>query len=204
MNATSFRSIRKLIAFELPNIAEISEALTYRSLNHQPEYFLSLKVAEVIHEHFESYIFSMEVNLEEICKDVGVNIKDAPIECRINGLKRADLVVKSSRTGKYRHVIEFKRGVKEASLLADARRLAWLCQNVGLGHRMEKNFLVTITTYSKEVLCNRSEAIENMLESEFPHVSMKPEYVDLSGFQSTRPKSKGKRLQAVVWEFNYT
>ncbi|WP_417521850.1 hypothetical protein [Marinobacter sp.] len=99
-------------------------------------------------------------------------------------------------------MIEFKRGVNEGDLLADARRLAWLCQNAEIGHRMEKNFLVTVTTSSKNVLDARSEVIENMLKDEFPVVCLKPEYVDLSEFKSTKSKSQGKDLHAMVWEFN--
>lgn len=202
MTAMSYRSIRKLIRSELPHIAQLAEQLTQQSLNQQPEYFLSLKVAEAIYGHFKSCMFSMEMSLQDICKDVGLNIEEAPTECRIEGLRRADLVVKSAKTDRCRNVIEFKRGVKEGDLLSDARRLAWLCQNAEIGHRMEKNFLVTVTTSSKSVLDARSEVIENMLTDEFPVVSLKPEYVDLSQFKSTKSKSHGRGLQAMVWEFN--
>mgnify|MGYP005855085445 CR=1 FL=1 len=203
MASNSHRSIRKLIVQKLPEIAETAETLTYRSLNHQPEYFLSLKVAEAIHEHFKGYVFSMEVNLQDICENVGIALNQLPLQYRIQGLKRADLVIRSSKSGRYRHVIEFKRGVKESNLMQDARRLAWLCQNVDLDHKMNKNFLVTITTSSMNVLNKRSKAINEMLNEEFPDVSLKPEYIDLSAFKSSRPKGKGKPLQAMVWEFHY-
>ncbi len=203
MSDRKYRSIRKLIAAKLPEIAEHAAEITARSLNIQPEYFLSLKTAEAIHEHFDSYIFSMEVKLEDICDDAGIQISQVPERYRINGLKRADLVIKHSRNGKFRHVVEFKRGVKASNLLKDAERLAWLCSNVDLGHKMEKNFLVTVTTYGQEVLSRKTDAISAMLDKDFPFVNLKAEYVDLSDFKSTGPKTPGKPLHAMVWEFHY-
>lgn len=203
MSDRKYRSIRKLIAAKLPEIAEHAEDITARSLNVQPEYFLSLKTAEAIHEHFSSYIFSMEVKLEDICDDAGIEVSEVPERYRINGLKRADLVIKHSRNGKFRHVIEFKRGVKASNLLKDAERLAWLCSNVDLGHKMEKNFLVTVTTYGEKVLDKKTEAISAMLEESFPYVSLRAEYVDLTDFHSTGANSLGKPLHAMVWQFHY-
>ncbi len=203
MSERKYRSIRKLIAAKLPEIAAHAEDITARSLNHQPEYFLSLKTAEAIHDHFSSYIFSMEVKLEDICADANIAISRVPERYRINGLKRADLVIKHSRTDRFRHVIEFKRGVKASNLLKDAERLAWLCSKVDLGHKMEKNFLVTVSTYGEEVLSRKTAAIEKMLEKSFPYVVLKDEYVDLTEFASTTDKSFGKPLHAMVWEFRY-
>ena len=145
----------------------------------------------------------MEVNLRDICENAGIAIDQVPLEYRIEGSKRADLVISNSRTGRYQHVIEFKRGSKGINLMKDAKRLAWLCQNADLGHKMEKNFLLAITAASRDVLERRSKAFGAMLDDEFPYVSLKSEYIDLSTFKSTSPKTKGKPLQAMVWEFNY-
>ena len=200
---TNFRSMRKLIAAKLPDIAETAEVLTSRSLNHQPEYFLALKTAEAIHAHFKSYRFSMEVQLKDICEDADIHMEAVPAQYRINGLKRADLVVRHSKNGRYRHVVEFKRSGKQTSLMKDAKRLAWLCQNVQLGHKMEKNFLVAISTFGPNVLAKRTQAMAEMLEVNFPYVILKDTYVDLEAFKSTSPKTQGKPLHAMVWEFHY-
>ena len=197
------RSIRKLIASRLPDIAQIAENLTSRSLDQQPEYFISLKTAEAIHENFNSYIFSMEVRLEDVCLDAGIPISEFPKEYRINGLKRADLVIRHSKNGRFRHVIEFKKGVKVSSILDDARRLAWLCQNVHFGHKMEKNFLVTVTRYGENVLKKKTKIINDMLKNSFPLVELTDEYVSLEKFKSTKPSLHGKPLHAMVWEFQY-
>lgn len=44
--------------------------------------------------------------------NAGIEVCEVPERYRINGLKRADLIIKHSRNGKFRHDIEFKRGVK--------------------------------------------------------------------------------------------
>lgn len=204
MSDRKYRSIRKLIAAKLPEIAVHAEDMTGISLDRQPEYFMSLKIAEAIHDHFKNYTFAVEASLSEICRETGIDPSQAEKHFRVSGQGKADIAVRHSRQGKYRHIIECKRRVMNTeALLQDARRLAWLCANVSLGHRMEKNFLVAITTISQKKLEERVAAISNMLHDEFDGISLKVSYCDMDHLLST--KAPNKSLRGMVCEifFDY-
>lgn len=202
MSDIKHRSLRKLIASRLPEIAAHAEDMTGISLDSQPEYFMSLKIAEAIHDHFKNYTFSVEAPLGDICRETGIDPSQAEKHFRVSGQGKADIAVRHSRRGKYRHIIECKRRVMNTNaLLQDARRLAWLCTNVSCGHRVEKNFLVAITTISKKKLEERVDAISTMLHDEFDCISLKASYCDMDYLFSTRFPDKS--LRGVVCEIYF-
>lgn len=200
----SMRSIRKVLAEALKSSCESASILTGKSINALPEFFLAVKVAEYVNEHFSTFTFSMEDRMIHICNEVGIDYKKADSEFRINKLARADLVLKSKKSKKIKHVIEFKRNIKASQIRKDALRLAWLCASAPPGHKLEKNFLVVVSQLDPKVLDKRTFDISTLVEEISPYITVKFESVDLSQYQSTRSKGQGKQLSGGVWEFSYS
>lgn len=138
-----------------------------------------------------------------ICEEVGIDHRKAGSEFRINELTRADLVLKSKKSEKIKHVIEFKKNIKSAQIKKDSLRLAWLCASAPLGHKLEKNFLVVVSQLEQTLLQKRTEEIATLVKEISPYITVKFEPVDLSQFRSTRSKGQGKHLSGGVWEFSY-
>lgn len=197
------RSIRKVLAEALKNSCDLAQELTGKSINALPEFFLAVKVAEYVNEHFSTFNFSMEDRMIHICDEVGIDHKKTGAEFRINKLTRADLVLKSKKSKKIKHVIEFKRNIKPAQIKKDSLRLAWLCASAPLGHKLEKNFLVVVSQLEQKILDKRTNEISNLVRNISPYITVKFEPVDLSQFQSTRSKGHGSPLSGGVWEFSY-
>ena len=63
---TIIRSIRKVLGVALEDASINAHTITGKSINALPEYFLSVKVAEILHNHFKSFTFSMEDSIPEI------------------------------------------------------------------------------------------------------------------------------------------
>lgn len=198
------RSIRKVLASGLESSCSVAQELTGKSVNALPEFFLAVKVAEYVKEHFTSFNFSLEDRMIDICNEVGIEYKSAPAEVRIDKLTRADLVLKSKKTNKIKHVVEFKRHISITQIKKDALRLAWLCASAPLGHRVEKNFLVVISHKAPSLFGKRTSDILSEVKKISPNVTVKFEAVDLSHYQSTHAKGGGRNLYGGVWEFAYT
>lgn len=198
------RSIRKVLAAGLENSCAVASEITGKSINALPEFFLAVKVAEYVNEHFSTFSFSMEDRMIHICDEVGIDYRKADPEFRINELTRADLVLKSKKSNKIKHVIEFKRHLKASQIKKDALRLAWLCASAPLGHRLEKNFLVVVSQLEPKLFDKRSLDISSLVEQISPNITVKFESVDLSQYASTRSSGVGKTLSGGVWEFCYS
>lgn len=198
------RSIRKVLASALENSCAVATELTGKSINALPEFFLAVKVAEFVNEHFSTFTFSIEERLFSICEEVGIDCELADPLYRIDKLTRADLVLKSKKSKKIKHVIEFKRHLNTSQIRKDTLRLAWLCASAPLGHRLEKNFLVVISHRDSSLFDKRTLDIHNWVNEVSPHIKVNFEAVDLTRFQSTHVKGLGRNLLGGIWELSYT
>jgi hypothetical protein len=167
-----------------------------------PEYFLSVKVAEYLHDHFKSFTFSMEDSIPQMAKEIEMDISGESDDFRLNG--KADLVLRSQRSKRLKHVVEFKRSLGVTGIKKDALRLAWICANTPNGHRAEKNFLVAVTHKPESLFKTRTSNIEEWIKEEFDgNIKVNFEPVNLSPLKSTHKNGGGKELFGGVWEFNY-
>lgn len=202
---SSTKSIRKALAESLEIAAKQAEERTIKKLNTLPEYFINMKIADAIFERFPtSYSYSLEDSLQSICQEI--ELKEDTLEkiepgFRLTGSTRADLVLRSKR-GKIRHLVEIKRGLKGVHLEKDALRLAAICFHAPLKHRIEKNFLLAISTLKPEKFLERTTSIVSTLDShELNGVSVHFEPIDLSFHTSGRKSSHKKPLFGGIWQF---
>lgn len=203
MEEKSVRGMRKILGQALVEACKVAEEMTGESINALPEYFLVVKSAEFVNDRLKTFTFSMEDRLSALCDEIGIRPADVSRECRIDGAARADLVLRSRRSKKVKHVVEFKRGMHKGQIEKDALRLAGLCAHAPAGHRMEKNFLVVVSSCGEKALENRGENIALWVEEKFPGVEVKFEPVKIGEHKSTRTKSEGKALRGGVWQFSY-
>lgn len=197
------RSVRKVLGQALLEACRVADELTGKSINALPEYFLSVKTAEYVNEYFSTFIFSMEDSLLSLCEEIGIYYEEADPKFRINKNTRADLVLKDFKNNKIKHVVEFKRSLHNSQIKKDALRLAWLCASAPIGHRVEKNYLVAVSTRNDEYFNNMTEKIKFWVEEEIKNIKVTFESVDISDFQSTRENTVGSDLYGGVWEFKY-
>lgn len=195
------KSIRKVLALAVHDACDIANELTGESINALPEYFMSVKVAEFIHDHFSTFTFSMEDTLHNLCKEASINYEEIDPEYRIEKTTRVDLVLRSKSTRKIKHIIEFKRHLHTTQIEKDIKRLAWLCVNsYADSGSMEKNFLVAITHRKAELFYKRHEDILFWAGEISSDIDVKFEPVDLSNFVSSHPKGIGRNLFGGIWE----
>lgn len=179
-----------------------ASAMTGESINALPEYFLSVKVAEHLHEHFKSFTFSMEDSISKMAEEIEMDISDEPECFRLNG--KADLIIRDQKSKRLKHLVEFKRSLGVKGIKKDVLRLSWICANTPKGHRAEKNFLVAVTHKPESFFKTRTSGIEKWVLEEFGHnIKVNFEPVDLSPLRSSHKSGFGKPLFGGVWEFNY-
>lgn len=196
------KSIRKVLGVALKEASTNAYSITGKSINALPEYFLSVKVAEHLHEHFKSFTFSMEDYIPKMAKEIDMDISNEPEHFRLNG--KADLILRSQKSKRLKHIVEFKRNLGGKGIKKDAIRLAWICANTPPGHRAEKNFLVAVAHKPESLFTTRTSDIKGWVKEEFGEdikVSFEP--VNLTSLKSTHKNGFGKELFGGVWEFNY-
>lgn len=198
----NLRSIRKVLALALYKTTASAKETTGRSINDLPEYFLSVKTAEFIHKHYDTFTFSMEDSISTLIKDIGMPEGHASLT-RKNG--NVDLIIRGKRQTQVKHLVEFKRGFKEENHLKDIIRLAEFCRFSPYGHKTEKNFMVMVAPVSAQQMKDRHYLIEQYLYEIFHNrIGVSVEYVDLSDHLSTRAtKLKCKPLFGAVCELKY-
>lgn len=194
------RSVRKVLGKAVVNACQVAEDVTGKSINSLPEYFLAVKVAEYLNNHFSTFTFSMEEPLIDLCEEVGINHKNVGAEYRIDNNTRADLVLKNKKSSTIKHIVEFKRYLHVGQLRKDALRLAWICANAPVGHRIERNFLVVVSHREQKAFQKINNDIEEWVSEVSPILEVRYEPIDLSQFISTRPRGYGKKLSGGVWE----
>lgn len=201
-NKSTSRSTRKILGEALADAAKNAFAMTGKSINALPEYFLSVKVAEYLHGQLKTFTFSMEDSIADMAKEIGLNISEEPDCFRLNG--KSDLILRGQKRKKLRHVVEFKRNLGLKGIGNDALRLAWICANTPKDHRAEKNFLVAVTHKSEKLFEKRTSDIEKLVFDKFGQkIQVIFEPVDLISLKSTHKKGMGKPLFGGVWEFRY-
>ncbi|MBU0912048.1 MAG: hypothetical protein KKF22_05875 [Gammaproteobacteria bacterium] len=196
------KSIRKVLGQAISEACIVANELTGKSVNALPEYFMAVKVAEYVNNHFSTFRFSMEDTLHNLCKEADINCEQIASEYRIEKTTRADLILRNKSNNKIKHIIEFKRHLHTTQLKKDVVRLAWLCANAKAGHRLEKNFLVAVTHRKSELFHKRNEQIISWVKEVSPDIAVKFEFVNTE-FPSSHPKGLGKKLCGGVWEFKY-
>ena len=198
----NLRSIRKALASALYKTTVAAEKITGRSINDLPEYFLSVKTAEFIHQHYDTFTFSMEDSISALIKDIGMSEALESLT-RKNG--NVDLIIRGKRQTQVKHLVEFKRGFKEENHLKDILRLAEFCRFSPFGHKTEKNYMVMVAPVSAQQMIDRHHSIEQYLYEIFGNrIGVSVEYVDLSEHLSTRAtKHKDKPLFGAVCELKY-
>lgn len=197
------KSVRKVLAQSLACVSKDAEVLTGKSINSLPEFFLAVKVAEYVNTHFSTFTFSMEDSLSKLCDSVGIDCENIDREFRIEKNTRADLVLKDRKSHNVKHIVEFKRGLDPKQIKKDALRLAWICANAPIMHRIEKNYLVAISHRSPDLFDKRTAQIQEWVSKVSPSIVVRFEPVDLSEFKSTQPNAAGRVLFGGVWEFRY-
>ena len=199
---TKVRSIRKALATALCQTAETAEYMTGRTINDLPEYFLSVKTAEFILEHFDSFTFSMEDTISELVKAIDIPDGDKYLTRKTGNV---DLTLRNRKTHKIKHLVEFKRGFKEEHHLKDIERLAEFCLCSPAGHKVETNFMVMVAPVTAEEMNKRSKQIEKYLSQSFNKlIGVVVEYIDLSHYLSTRATKREEHpLYGAVYELKY-
>jgi hypothetical protein len=202
MIKSTSKSIRKILGEALAAAADNVFAMTGKSINALPEYFLSVKVAEYLHGQLKTFTFSMEDSISDMAKEIGMNISAEPDCFRLNG--KADLILRGQVRKKLKHVVEFKRNLGLKGIEHDALRLAWFCANTPEGHRAERNFLVAVTHKPKSLFKTRTLEIEELIFDKFGgNIKVIFDPVDLPSLKSTHKKGLGNDLFGGVWEFRY-
>ena len=193
---------RKVLVEAVKDASEYSHGMTDRSLNHLPEYFMSVKVAEYLWDKFRRLTFSMEDNLVEVFKEVGINdTGKIPAEYRADGLSRVDLVVRNYGNKKIRHIIEFKRSLNTSQIKKDVERLTWISANSPERLRLNKNYLIAVTHRKPSLFEKRTKDIEGWASNVSNDVTVRFSLIDLSEFKSTHPNGNGRSMYGGVWEF---
>ncbi|MDD2051785.1 hypothetical protein NPS46_04375 [Pseudomonas putida] len=124
-------------------------------LNRMPEFFLATNVAEYFATHFINFGYRLEASVKGTLADGGVParaIERLLEDKELRGNGRFDLVLRTGRRDVPAHVVEFKRGSRHGDLLEDLVRLAYVCETVRAGARLETNYLVFTTRRSEEEL----------------------------------------------------
>lgn len=205
--SSATKSIRKALAEALLIAAKQAEEQTNKKLNTLPEYFINMKIADAVFKRFpQSYKYSLEDSLQEVCQEIGMGndfLDEIEPEFRLTGSARTDLVLRSKK-GKIRHLVELKRSLNTTQIKKDALRLAAICAYAPAGHRIEKNFLLAISTFGPSIFERRTENIIGWLsEYGLNDINVQFELVDLSFHTSQRATSFEKPLCGGVWQFEY-
>ena len=132
-------------------------------LNRMPEYFLATNVAEYFALQFKNFGYRLEASVKGTLADGGVDeqaIERLLEQEELRGNGRFDLVLRTGRRDVPAHVVEFKRGSRHEHLLQDLIRLAYVCETVRAGARLETNYLVFTTRRSAEELAEMLAAQE--------------------------------------------
>jgi hypothetical protein len=200
------RSIRKVLGEALLLASKSTQSITGKSINALPEYFLSVKSAEHLHRHFKTITFSMEDSMSVVADDLNIRLprSDTQIAKKFRLYGKTDLVLRSQRSKKLKHIVEFKRSLSPIGIKNDALRLAWICDRSPDGHKAEQNFLVAVTHKSADLFETRSHEIKNLIMDEFDdRIKVTYEPIDLSSLKSTHKNGLDKDLFGGVWEFSY-
>lgn len=198
------RSIRKALGAALYHATVTARDVIGRSVNDLPEYFLSVKAAEFIHKHYDSFTFSMEDTIHAIANDIEMD-KELKHITRQQG--KVDLIIRGSQRSRVKHLVEFKRGFKKENHLKDILRLAEFCRYSPFGHKTEKNYMVMVAPVTEKQMRERHKLICDYLDEIFgERIKVSVEYVDLTEFKSTRPSKRkaDKTLYGGVWELKYS
>ncbi|TIC85194.1 hypothetical protein [Crenobacter intestini] len=199
------KTLRKELAKALHNAATKADQRIGKSLNDVPEYYMNVLIAEHVYDAFETYTFSLEDQLSDLAKDIGFALDDLDEAYRGNG--RVDLVFRSKRSKKVKHIVEMKRTLAAPALRSDALRLAMLCAKAPNGHRMEKNFLVAIGHHSADTAAQRAQEMQDWLAKSDAElgkcIEVRFEPVDFGELVSTRGRGVDNPLVGGVWEFKY-
>ncbi len=197
------RDVGNVLAEALKKASEDVFKMTGKSINRVPEYFLSVKIAEHLHQHFETFTFSMEEQVQSLVKELNIDDSNEEDCFRLNG--KVDLVLRHSKKGGVKHIVELKRTIGVNGIHKDVLRLAWICANTPPGHRAEKNFLVAVSNRPESLFNTRTQDIISWVNEEFGDViTVKFKRVDLSHLENTNPNSKRKSLFGGVWELKYS
>lgn len=209
------RAIRKVLASALSESSAEAFKLTGKSINDLPEYFLSVKVAEKVHDHFKIFTFSMETTVGELIDEVDLEVEDSSYNSRLLGKGKVDMVIRSKKSKKVRHLVEFKRHIGLKGLIADALRLSAVCIFSPPGHRTETNYLVAVTHRSEHLLDKRRDELQAVVDEQMEELGYEAGIVkvtfekamfvdeDNKPLTSTKRSRTGSELQGGVWEFKY-
>lgn len=209
------RSIRKVLASALSESTVEAFKLTGKSINDLPEYFLSVKVAEKVYNHFKIFTFSMETTVGDLINEIDLEVQDSSYNSRLLGKGKVDMVIRSKKNKKVRHLVEFKRHIGLKGLIDDALRLSAVCIFSPPGHRTETNYLVAVTHRDEHILDKRREELQTVVNEQmeelgyeagivkvtFEKVTFEDEYE--KPLTSTKKSRVGSQLQGGVWEFKY-
>lgn len=188
--------------------ARQAEKQTNKSLNTLPEYFINIKIADAIFNRFpKSYKYSLEDSLASILDELGIEkdtLDSIDPEFRLTGDARTDLVLRS-KSGKVRHLVEIKRNLSTTKIKKDALRLAATCLYAPFEHRIEKNFLLAISTCNQNTFAKRTKSILEWLdEYDLNDISVQYQPVDLNShisYKAGRPSPK--TVHGGIWQFEY-
>lgn len=209
------RSIRKVLAVALSESALEAFELTGKSINDLPEYFLSVKVAEKVYSHFKTFTFSMETTVKELIKEIGLEVETLRDDSRWSSPGKVDMVIRSAKSKRVKHLVEFKRHIGLEGLVADAQRLSEACILSPLGHRTETNYLVAVTHRDESLLNSRTEELQQAVDQLMDELGYEAGIVkvtfekgelgdeDSEPLFSTKKTRRGFPLYGGVWEFKY-
>lgn len=209
------RSIRKVLTVALSESALEAFELTDKSINDLPEYFLSVKVAEKVHFHFNTFTFSMETTVKELIEKIGLEVEASSKDSRLLGQGKVDMVIRSAKSKRVRHLVEFKRHIGLKGLKADALRLSAVCIFSPLGHRTETNYLVAVTHRDESLLHSRTKEMQQAVDQLMDELGYEAGIVkvtfekaelldeDSKPLLSTKKTRRNFPLYGGVWEFKY-
>jgi len=136
------------------------------SLNRMPEYFMAVKVAEYIATRFKNFGYRLEASVRDTLQDIdfpGEQIEELMNSPELRGNGRFDLVLRTGKAGLPAHILEFKRGSRSLHLATDISRLAFVCDRVKSGARLETNYLVATTRKTKEELESQLREVDQQV-----------------------------------------
>lgn len=167
------------------------------SLNKMPEYYLGVIIGQKMLLEFGNFTVRYEMGVKQLMRQANVEATDCPT-LRENG--RFDLVLLTRRSYLPAHIIEIKKSVKKELMLADVKRLAYICRSVKAGSRLETNYFITVTSRaSAKVLNERSDYINsiNAQDKKTTNIHVKAPHIIDIGIYNNKP------LLAAIYEVHY-
>lgn len=171
------------------------------NIRKAPEYLLVVESANRISRKFTQLGYKLEMPVNTL-------LDDTLIEYEIDDLGimdgRFDLVLTSRKSGRPRHIVEFKRTLKATALKKDIERICEIARASRDDSRLETGFVAVVTSQTLRSIENRCEELQDAANDKFSEFNFKVSYKASLINDELYDDKDEKKIYAVVYAVEMT